>query len=106
MVCGMETKLPKLIGSEKQIKWASEKLEILAASLDSFLAWRLASGTPSNVCESIRAIFESATLNASDVINEYKSLSVVMRCDTKAAQMYTDGAMRSLINFIKTNSIK
>lgn len=98
--------LPKLNGSEAQIKWATEKLEILAASLANFLAFREQAGTPKEVCEKIRAMFEGATLNASDVIAEYRSLAVVMNCDTKAEQIYTDEAMRNLVNFIKSKGAK
>lgn len=98
--------LPKLTGSEKQIAWATEKLEILASSLANFLAYREQAGTPKEVCEKIRAMFEGATFHASDVIDEYRSLAVVMRCDTKAEQIYTDGAMRNLVNFIKTKAAK
>lgn len=98
--------LPKLTGSDKQIAWATEKLEILAASLANFLAYREAAGTPKKVCEEIRAMFEGATLNASDVIEEYRSLAVVMRCGTKAEQIYTDGAMRNLVSFLKNKATK
>lgn len=98
-------KLPKIIGSEAQIKWASEKLEILARSLTNFLVYRQANGTPKEVCEKIAAIFEGATLNASDVIEEYRNLAIVMNCDTKAEQIYTESAMKDLIIFIKSKKI-
>jgi hypothetical protein len=98
--------LPKLTGSEAQIKWATEKLEILAASLTNFLAFRETAGTPKEVCAKIRAMFEGATFAAEDVITEYRSLSVVMRTDTRAEQIYTDGAMRNLVNFIKSKCAK
>ena len=98
--------LPKITGSEKQIAWATEKLEILAASLANFLSYREAAGTPEEVCEKIRALFESSTLEAADVITEYRSLSQVMTCENKGEQIYTDGAMRNLVNFLKTKASK
>lgn len=97
--------LPKLNGSEAQIKWASEKLEILAKSLEAFLAYSKANGTPEAICEKFVAMFEGATLNASDVIEEYRNLSVVMRCDNKAEAIYTSGCMKNLVNFLKSKKI-